>query len=93
MVLYPRSEFGGKIIFMLGLIKFNQELIDIRFLQEVSSSSESYSSFNPGENDDEDNGANNMAKRTDWGDKYPARFSFQILSVIIFIVVVFSENT
>ena len=33
LVMYPRSALGGKIIFMIRLIRFNLESIDSRFLQ------------------------------------------------------------
>ena len=36
LVLYPRSGFGGKI-FVLGLIRFNQESVDSRFLHCATS--------------------------------------------------------
>ena len=32
LVLYPRSAFGGKMIFVLGSIRFNLESTDSRFL-------------------------------------------------------------
>ena len=35
LVLYPRSSFGGKIIFVLGLIWFNQESTESIFLQDA----------------------------------------------------------
>ena len=36
MVLYPRSAFGGGIIFVLGLIRFNWYSMDSRFLQNLA---------------------------------------------------------
>ena len=35
LVLYPRSEFDGKVIFVLGSIRLNQESMDSRFLHIV----------------------------------------------------------
>ena len=33
LVLYPRSAFGGEIIFVIGSIRFNWESMDSIFLQ------------------------------------------------------------
>ena len=47
MVLYSPSAFVGEIIFVIGSIRFNQESMDIIFLQIIGTTPETITSFSP----------------------------------------------